>query len=295
MAYFVVAIHTTNWSLMGLVETAVPYFFLASGFFLFRKLGDSREKDLKIIRNWIGSVLKLYLIWTAIYLPFTIIGFVQDGMVWYKAAVVFLRNLTLVGLNFLSWPLWYLLALVWGGVLIYIMRWMRIPVWGMFFVGVVLYLIAQLLHLEYQAFYLRLFMTTRNGVFLGLMYITAGGLISRCLSRLCVKGFVFLVAIVGVGCFVGFQFFPYFLPLLAISIFLLTLYWNFAAPSETIARQIGSTSKTIYLTHMLFAGSFRLIFGIERGWVPFLIAAGCSTILSCGLHYIKNRDLSWIR
>ena len=97
MALVVVAIHTTEWKLGGLVRAAVPYFFIVSGYFLFRKLNGHQKDDLKTIRRWIFRILKMYLIWTAIYLPFTIYGFIQDDLSLKQGIFVFGRNLLFVG------------------------------------------------------------------------------------------------------------------------------------------------------------------------------------------------------
>ena len=278
MAYLVVAIHTTGWSLMGLLDTAVPYFFLASGFFLFRKLGGTREEDLAAIRRWIGKVLKLYLIWTAVYLPFTVIGFLQDGLSLTTALAVFVRNLLLVGENYLSWPLWYLLAMVWAGILIYLLRWLRMPVWGMFLLGLVLYLAAHFLDLEHMPLYAKVFRTTRNGFFLGLMFLTAGGLVwqwSRRNPALLPWGLALLLA----G-FAGYRYSPLFLLPFALGIFLLSLRLTLPGLSEGSARSLGAMSKTIYLTHMIFAGLAILLTTLAEGWLLWLLSAACATALA---------------
>ncbi len=280
MAYLVVAIHTTDWHLMGLLDTAVPYFFLASGFFLFRKLGRSREEDLSIIKQWIGKVLKLYLIWTLVYLPFTVIGFLRDGLSLQTAFAIFVRNLILVGENYLSWPLWYLLAMIWGGILIYVMRWMRIPVWGIFLAGLALYLAAFQLDLDSMPLYAKLFKTTRNGFFLGLMFLTAGGLVWQWMQQdRLQKPLLWDLLLVCIGV-AGYQYSSLFLLPFALGLFLLSLRTNLPVLSDDSARSLGAMSKTIYLTHMIFAGLAILLTTVPAGWSLWLLAAACSTALA---------------
>lgn len=280
MAYLVVAIHTTAESLMGLLDTAVPFFFIASGFFLFRKLGGSREEDLAVIRQWAKKVLKLYLIWTLVYLPFTVIGFMRDGLSLQTAAVVFVRNLVLVGENYLSWPLWYLLAMVWGGLLIYAMRWLRIPVWGMFLVGLALYLGAYFLDLDQWPYYVRLFRTTRNGFFLGLLFLATGGLVWQWMQHERLqKPLLWDLGLVALA-FVGYQYSPLFLLPLALGLFLLSLRLELPRLNEGAARSLGSLSKTIYLTHMIFAGLAILLAGMTTGWPLWLLSSACATALA---------------
>ena len=58
---------------------AVPFFFTTSGFFFFRKYGDDSEENTKNLRKYLMRLLKIYLIWTVIYLPYTIWDQYQAG------------------------------------------------------------------------------------------------------------------------------------------------------------------------------------------------------------------------
>lgn len=295
MAYLVVAIHTTDWSLMGLLDTAVPFFFLTSGFFLFRKLGLGREQDLKVIKQWIFKSLKLYLIWSIIYLPLTIVGYYNDHLSITKIIFSFIRNLVFIGSSYYSWSLWYLLGMVWAGCGIYLMRRMNISIWGMFIIGIALYLSENLFNIHDIPFYSKIFATTRNGIFVGFPFITAGGIIQKYLDRLQLSKNLFWVSALTVLSFWGLQKYPLFLAPLAIGIFLLSLYNFIPFLSDNICRRLGSMSKTVYLVHMLFAGTYLLLSFPERNWIFFLSVAGCSTLVACGIkHIFKNKDLSWI-
>lgn len=281
MAYVVVAIHTTDCSLMGLTETAVPYFFIASGFFLFRKLGGSREEDLAVIRQWILKILKLYLIWTAIYLPFTVVGFIRDGLSFQTATAVFLRNLIFVGENYLSWPLWYLLAMIWGGLLIYLMRGLRMPIWGMFLAGIMLFLLPDLFHLGEIPAFKALFKTEDNGIFYSLMYLTAGGLLWQWTGRWPRVGMPLLwdLLLIGIS-LVGLQFSGHCVLPLADGVFLLSYHINLPWLAGQTAIRFGTMSKYIYLTHMIFAGLAILLLKIEEGLVLWVLVAFATTLLS---------------
>ena len=280
MAFLVVAIHTTNWTLMGLLETAVPWFFLASGFFLFGKLNGDKEKDLCAIRNWTWKVLKLYIIWTIIYLPFAVIGFWQDQLPFSKSVVVWLRNVILVGENYLSWPLWYLLALVWDGALIWLMRRIGIPLWAMCLIGLSLYLFADLYPLEEISVYARLFKTTRNGVFVGLLFVTGGGIIRQWETKNLVHNPVLWDILLVVVSFIGFQFSHLLLPALAASLFLISLRLKLPQLKVKTAILIGTVSKYVYLTHMVFAGLLVLLAGFSRGPLLYLVTVVMATLVS---------------
>ena len=67
---------------------AVPLFFLASGFLCFRDLnyasfGVAISAGTERVRNTIIKLLRLYLIWTLLYLPLTIFGNVLLGKTFF--------------------------------------------------------------------------------------------------------------------------------------------------------------------------------------------------------------------
>ena len=295
MAYVVVAIHTTDWSLMGLTETAVPYFFIASGFFLFRKLGGSREEDLTVIKQWILKILKLYLIWTAIYLPFTIVGYFKRGLSITTYILAFFRNLVFFGENYLSWPLWYLLALVWDGIMLYLMRWLRMPVWSMFLIGLALFTCEEFFDIHQIPFYTKFFLTTRNGLFLGLVFVTAGGLIYQNNRKVITRKGLPVYFTLSALAFCGYQYNHLSLLPLAIGLFLISLNINVNVLTDRLACNIGSISKTIYLAHMAFAGLLLLFFNAKMGAGYFFITSSLVTLFALSLQLIKKQDLSWIR
>lgn len=132
MSTFVVIIHTFPWdsfennffinALDLLTATAVPFFFLTSGFLLAGKFGDSyaSEENRQIVSRRIKQFVKLYLIWTAIYLPLAIYSYViEDYSVLYSLAVT-LRKIVFRGENFNSWMLWYLLSTIYALAFIWI-------------------------------------------------------------------------------------------------------------------------------------------------------------------------------
>lgn len=133
MAFLVVEIHARPLMEFPLAEriiegidvVAVPFFFMASAFLCFRGLDEVSfvEKTLSgavRVRKTIGRLLKLYLIWTVLYLPVTVFGSVIHGDCLAYALAVFVRGTLLIGENYYSWPLWYLLASAVGFALVYI-------------------------------------------------------------------------------------------------------------------------------------------------------------------------------
>lgn len=132
MAIFVVSIHTRpfiNYSdgkflnIYGrIVELAVPFFFLASGFFLaIRMKSDfNRKKTEEIVKYQLLKVIRIYIIWTIIYTPLAIWHYVTVKIALGKAVMLYIRGFLFIGEHYNSWPLWYLLSTIYSLSLIMI-------------------------------------------------------------------------------------------------------------------------------------------------------------------------------
>ena len=227
MAILVVAIHTTPFSFLHseVVTTffdvttslAVPFFFMTSGYFLYNKIVNS-DLDVKLerIRRWWKKIARLYLVWTLIYLPFTIYGFCLDGVSPFKSFLVFVKNVLLVGQNYYSWPLWYLLAMLVAGGLIYLMEKLHFSYNKKLFFAISLTVLGYLLDylhtdLALQGWwtpivdgYFKLFNSTRNGFFQGLIFMLFGvgvAQIQPTILRIRIKIFLlisYLLCLIGV-------------------------------------------------------------------------------------------------
>ena len=191
MAIFVVAIHTepeticNNEYIIRLLRScynlAVPFFFMASGFFLFRKTTFPIRENIdnsNRVKSYLKKILRLYIIWTIIYLPLTVYGFIKDGEPLHRAILIFVRNLILVGENYYSWPLWYLLGLFVSVALIYISDKFRLTLKTIIVIAIITSLVGSLSSYWENSFwghtYMSIFKTTRNGLFVGFACTTLG-------------------------------------------------------------------------------------------------------------------------
>ena len=128
MAFLVVACHThplyplDEGSLIfqfcrALADIGVPFFFLSSGYMLFSACRDMDDQvQRQYIKTYICRILRQYCLWSLIYLPISVFGYLSNGASLFGMAVAFMRNLLLVGQNFCSWQLWYLLSALWGSI-----------------------------------------------------------------------------------------------------------------------------------------------------------------------------------
>ncbi len=189
MALCVVVIHLTPFSMFGeeigflfnivLTRAAVPFFFCASGFFLRMKL-DRAQNNKEFTRYaavFAKRILMLYLVWTVIYLPCIIFWLRADG----ETILSFLQKCIFDG-SYLH--LWYLPSVAFAGVIAAIIVKRLGTIKGLVVAGI-LYIVG-LLDTSYfrlsQMFgmekvielYDDIFITTRNGLFFGLIFVLLG-------------------------------------------------------------------------------------------------------------------------
>lgn len=133
MSLFVVAIHTgpldnSNKEVSSIVyncflSLAVPYFFLASGFLLGKKLQTpfSSYNNEAILETYGKKIFKMYLYWSVIYIPLAVHGFRIGGYTFGRALKSYFNNLFFVGEHYNSWQLWYLLSTIWAVFFLWIL------------------------------------------------------------------------------------------------------------------------------------------------------------------------------
>ena len=252
MAAIVVSIHTTTWRLCGLTEVAVPFFYVVSGFFLFLKMPGESKGSRARFRDWTFKALKMYLIWTAIYLPFTILGFIRDGLTLRQCILVFLRNFFFVGENFLSWPLWYLLGLVWTGTLFYVLSSLKLPLWTILAAGILFFFVPWAFSGHPDCFFWKLFRDGR--LFQAFLFISLGG----------VAGLLKIPP--------------------------LPEKWTAWIP-DSVASFLRDASAIVYLTHMIFAGLLIVFFHMTDGAVLFCLSLSGSILVAVTAISVRKHAL----
>lgn len=112
-ALLVVCIHTfpfleisetfNTYFIHTVCRLAVPFFFTTSGFFFFRNY-DSENEDLNETRlkKALIRLFRIYLIWTIIYLPYTIFDYTHTGFQ-IKYLFTYVRDFFLNGSYYHLW------------------------------------------------------------------------------------------------------------------------------------------------------------------------------------------------
>lgn len=178
-------LESSRWRLIigsWLSNLPVPVFFTIAGFFLFRKVYRD-SPDSAVIRRYCGRILRLYVVWSILYLPIDLFNWyngtrdVKNGILTYIHRWFFDHTIP---------QLWYLPALIAACLLVWGMYRLGLKIWQILLVGAVLLVMGcvgdnwyfnQQLPMRCQqalAYYLQWFLTMRNGVFYGTFYVALG-------------------------------------------------------------------------------------------------------------------------
>lgn len=191
-ALLVLAIHTFPFAQISekfnlffistICRLAVPFFFTASAFFFFRKYRGQSFDDPKPFYAFEWRIFKLYLVWTVIYLPYTIWNYSQAGGSVLFNILSYIRNFLLNGSYY---HLWFLPALMIGMAIVY---------YSLSYLGtkktiilcLVLYLFGYVINVYgpllekipyvsmVYGFYIAAFSTARNGFFFAPVFLLLG-------------------------------------------------------------------------------------------------------------------------
>lgn len=277
---------------------AVPFFFVVSAFFFFRKWSDDSQQNRAYLTKYLKRLLKLYLIWTVIYLPYTIWDYGQVGFS-FSNIFGYIRDLFLNGSYY---HLWFLPALMLATVLV---CWMYSKK-GLSFLlktSLALYFIGYLINIYtpiwqdlpiisiFFGFFTKVFSTARNGIFFGPMYVAIGLLLAKT-RRLPkkVNGIGFLVSygllVIEIWIYgkIGVlrDLSSMYLLLVPVSYFLVNLLLTIRLPYKPIYRSLRDDSLIIYTSHILFAKPLLILVPNAHLVVYFLTLAGaqgCSYLI----------------
>lgn len=307
LACFVIGIHTWLSSacqnelatkiLNLLFSIAVPYFFICSGFFLFRN--DERVDTNHRMIQYVKSIISMYIIWTFIYLPFTIYSYYADGLNFRQGILAFIRGFLFIGEHSYSWPLWYLLALITAVALIYCMRQLHFKSFTVIIVGFITFLLGHYInYLHFNAFdlighpniidmYFKIFPNTRNGLFFGLFYVSLGLIIAH-FGR--IKNPIVNISIIIIGGCLAYQKFLVGMPLLIFALFSLTLSESKFSKGAVTCRKI---STVFYFTHMLLIAPVYINKLQLTPWLLYIIVIFILFVFS--LFVLKYKETRWYK
>ncbi|MBE5905191.1 MAG: acyltransferase [Lachnospiraceae bacterium] len=312
MSLAVVAIHTqplinvTNTYAQTLctifVSMAVPFFFLASGYLLAKKMDWNYDtNDFIRIKLLCIKFVKLYFVWTIIYSPLAIYHYYKEATPPLRAVLVYIRGLFFVGEHYNSWPLWYLLSAIYTLLVILLfMKLCKRPL-GL----IVLSLVASILcfgitaYVNYNGTYdtppelirkLFVYSIGSGRIFTGLIYIPLGMLLSRKEIPTILNWSLLLLSSLP-RFFFGSDFLAGYLTILS-AVGLFGIINNFSLKDNGLYRNLRTYSTTIYFIHMyVWSIYYMLIYGKKTyGPDSFFVTALLSiTLAILYAHHVKKK------
>lgn len=288
-----------------ITKIGVPIFFTITGYFLFKK-----EKDNQLyIKKYLKNILVIYLIWSVIYLPFFIkystdyVGFDNGYLFIFDKSKILYSILVGLLYNGLFYHLWYFPALILSIIILYILK-KKINIKVILFISFILLVIGSfesycgLLPLSIRSIltnYLKIFYTTRNGLFFGLFYLTLGyylgskDILQIESNFILLLFFIFLLALE--SNFISYIYYTRLDILLTVPFIVYFMFTSFIyITNNKNTLKIRQLSKYYYLIHPLIIVFYRLItkgkFDNPIIIIPVIIIG--THIISCLIIKIKT-------
>ncbi len=310
MAIAVVAIHTNpfahcestlvNQIVIVIEDISVPFFFMASGYLLAVRWGDTCQQRKKCIQKSLFSTVRLYTVWTLLSLPLTIYGYVISDNNIVSCILSYIKYFFFVGKLYNSYHLWYLLAMIYAFLVMWVLihyekNTLHILMIGIFFYFIYLVL-AWIRQSEEESGLLAGvgrafdFVFNNGGVFTGLFYMSIG-IFFREYRRNNVP-----VSVAGIvaGILIKYGLSQEMGNILAAVMFF-ALVLNIKLKNRKSYMILRNLSKYIYLSHLLCFSFYTFVIirqpnklGVDSFIVTFVLATLFSSAIICGKELTKR-------
>lgn len=125
----------------SIVKMAVPCFFLSSGFLIANRL----KTNQKYLKTYFLRKINLYIFWNIVYLPLTLYHMLMNGISIKRGILIFIRGFFLIGQQYNSWQLWYLLSTIYSiGIILLIQKYTKLNLNHIILIGIIFYIIDML-------------------------------------------------------------------------------------------------------------------------------------------------------
>lgn len=317
MSLAVIAIHSRaalnisySQSVTYLINLAVPFFFITSGFLIYHHYQKSVERSVaKYYFMRAVRFIRLFVIWSLVYLPLAILYYASAETTWFHDVLSYVRRFLTSGDLPYAWPLWYLHAMGLALLLIAAMKKLRfstIVIWG---IGLSLLLIAYFYDkIQLESFhgplpnvvknYQLMFNTTRNGVFWGVAYVSTGMMIGKYGHR--IPSLWGGVIVFCVGCLLSANHMP-FSELCGAAGVLMCSKGVDELYSTMCSWPLRSMSSIIYFTHMFFIVIVirhfaELQYVRYNPFLTWLVLCLLSIVLSAGIvRLMRKSEFAWLK
>ena len=280
MAFAVVAIHTNpivKWSnpiaisfVVMVEDWAVPFFYIASGFFLQLGMeGKNKEEQQSRINNYLIKIVKMYCVWTVLSMPLSIYGYAVSDNSIISCILSYIKYFLFVGKLYNSYHLYYLLATIYALFAIKILYRKNTDIKVIFIISLIIYIITDMFvyagnnlenlqGIEYYMAYLFKYIFNQGGIFKGMIYFVIGMMIAVYKyyfnKRTCVIGLTVMAIIT-----MSVQGFHNSWTTMIESTLVFMLLLGINLPNSKIWLTCRECSTIMYLSHLIFYSFYTFI------------------------------------
>lgn len=288
----------------------IPFFFISAGYFFEKGISG---KDESYFKRYMKRLIKLYLIWSFLCIPagiHLVSGLIEiSGALWLGAL---LAGIFYAGTYY---HLWYMAALIFA--MIFCRIWLKhFRLKTLLIVGFILFcfgcletyyaIFENLPMMQSVKIYFSIFITTRNGLFFGVLYVALG--IAICRKNLDQKVnhpfakalFFFILLIIEAQTVRHFHWAKdYNMYFMAVPFIYYWFCWllNVHCPWKLNYRALREYSTIIYFSHGMFLEYVPWLLGNQYGylyhlgWFRFLSVF----ILTMGTSWIIKHNIPWLK
>lgn len=288
---------------------AVPIFFLISGYLLMYRLNITKNKK-EYIKNYLKRLIKLYIIWTIIYLPIIITRLITNKYGLISDFMIFFRNTIFDGS---VTHLWYIIDLAVAIIIICILKRLNLNDKKILAISLSLYLLGIWVDTYYGLLvsivgkksiittiiriYTKVFVTTRNGLFFGLIYVFLGMIIYNSkgqkkkinLQKYTLLFLIlYIIEIFTLSYYTNMKEFNLYLFLIP----LVVCIFNYIVDKKIENRKIDfkllrNMSTLIYFSHILFLEILKLV--LSNNLILFILVVILSILFSYIIIKLSNK------
>lgn len=307
----------------SVLRIAVPFFFISSSFFLFKKVNkcNTEKEKNQAVKNYCLRILKLYLFWLILSLPYMLDKFL------FNSGYDVLTGLGVFAIKIICFDAfdgaWYLGATIFSALFVYLLS-KKVKNSGLLVIAIVFYILAVL-----DSTYFNLFGLSGNSnfmffqanapiclsVFNGFVYFTIGKFFAENENRVSTKVSLIMALIcfalmygeLTLSNYLGLNYATdCFLALLPFSCFFFQLVINIKLKDKKAYRFIRKSSTFIYLSHFsILYVFFRFVntfnWAVFTTSVPVMIATYFAVVGLCiGVYVLtnslsKNKSFAWLK
>lgn len=264
------------------MDSAVPTFFVISGFFLGLKLKKERRNISfkEYFKTYVHRYLYLYLFWTLIYLPFSLYHqiSIHDNLI--VAIITICRNIIINGQNWMSWSLWYLLAIVVSFIYVWIIRKISDNTWFYAAIGILSGTISYFLYFYTNLPFIRVYLT-------GLSFICSGIVATRLYEKPLYISIIILIIGFVISCS------THFLRWILWSMGIVLCCTKINLQSNKLYPWLRKMSSKIYLLHLIVLFFIWYVFRIRYSFLTTYLSTIALTILLSAI-VIKIENYKYI-